>query len=101
MNESGESTTTIGDSSGDKAILDNTSTGTYDILDDSGIDRGSSTASDIKNAGLFEKTGGTGVSTIVPAVTNTGTIEVTAATLYFEGAIIGTGTDTISKRRDA
>ncbi len=28
---------TIGDASGDKAILNNTSTGTYDIADDSGI----------------------------------------------------------------
>ena len=101
VTESGETTMTIGDSSGDKAFLDNTATGTYDILDDSGIDRGSSTASDIKNAGLFEKTGGTGVSTIVPAVTNTGTIEVTAATLYFEGAIIRHGNGHDPKRRDA
>ena len=63
-------TVTIGDSSGDKAFLDNTATGTYDITDDSAIGRGSSTASDIKNAGLFEKTGGTGTSTIAPAVTH-------------------------------
>ncbi len=89
-------TVTIGDSSGDKAILDNTATGTYDIADNSGITRGSSTASDIKNAGLFEKTGGTVTSTIAPAVTNTGTIEVTAGTLDLTGAVTGKGKDTIS-----
>ena len=89
-------TVTIGDSSGDKAFLNNTSTGTYDIADDSGIDRGSSTASYILNAGLFEQTGGTGVSTIVPNVTNNGTIEVTSGTLDFTGRILGTGSDTIS-----
>ncbi len=89
-------TVTIGDASGDKAFLNNTSTGTYDIADDSGIDRGSSTASDILNAGLIEKTGGTGVSTIVPNVTNNGTIEVTSGTLDFKGRISGTGSDTIS-----
>ena len=35
----------IGGANGDKAELDNTSTGIYDIADDSGIKRGSSTAS--------------------------------------------------------
>jgi fibronectin-binding autotransporter adhesin len=95
VNEIGGSAT-IGDASGDKAFLDNTSTGTYDILDDSGINRGSSMASHIENAGLFEKTGGTGVSTIVPRVTNIGTIEVTSGTLDFKGGISGTGSDMIS-----
>ena len=89
-------TVTIGDANGHKAFLDNTSTGTYDITANSGINQGSSTASNIVNAGLFEETGGTSTSTIAPAVTNTGTIEVTAATLDFKGAVTGTGTDTIS-----
>jgi large repetitive protein len=50
------------------------------------------------NAGLFEKTGGTGTSVIAPAVTNTGTIEVTAAsaTLDLQGVVAGTGKDEIS-----
>ena len=82
-------TVTIGDASGDNAILFNTSAATYDILDDSGIGLGASTASTIKNTGLFEKTGvttgGTGTSVIAPAVTNTGTIEVTAGTLDLQG----------------
>ena len=87
---------TVGDSSGAAAILTNETTGVYDIADNSGIGRGSSTASSIANAGLIEKTGGTGTSVIVPAVTNMGTIEVTAGTLDFKGAVSGTGTDTIS-----
>ena len=95
VTESGGSAT-IGDASGDEAILFNTKNAAYDILDNSGIDRGSSTASHIKNAGLFEKTVGTGTSTIVPAVTNTGTIGVASGTLDFKGAISGTGSDTIS-----
>jgi hypothetical protein len=36
------------------------------------------------------------VSAIAPAVTNTGTIEVTAATLDLQGAVAGKGTDEIS-----
>jgi hypothetical protein len=88
-------TVTIGDSSGDKASLDNTATGVYDITGASAIGRGSSTVSDIKNAGLFEQTG-TGTSTIEPAVTNTGTIEVTSGTLDFMGAVTGKGIETIS-----
>jgi len=47
---------TVGESSGATAILDNSSTGTWDIADNSGIGLGSSTASSIDNAGLFEKT---------------------------------------------
>ena len=86
----------IGDSSGDRALFDNTAKGTYDILDNSAVGRGSSTASYIANAGVFEKTGGTGTSTITPAVTNTGTLNVTSGTLDLMGAVTGKGTDTIS-----
>ena len=90
-------TSTIGDAScADEAILYNTPKATYDILDNSGIGLGASTASYINNAGLFEKTGGTGASAIAPAVTNTGTIEVTAATLDVQGAVTGKGSDEIS-----
>jgi fibronectin-binding autotransporter adhesin len=97
--ESGETVTvTIGDSSGDEAELFNSATGTYDIVDDSGIDRGSSTASYIRNAGLFEKTGGTGTSAITPAVANSGTLEAASGTLEFKGAVTGAGTDEISGR---
>ncbi len=100
VTESGGSAT-IGDATGDVAFLDNTSTGTYDIADNSGIGQGSSTASHINNAGLIEKTGGTGTSAITPYVINTGNtattgIEVTAATLDFKEGIYGTGSDTVS-----
>ena len=93
VNQSGS--TTIGDASGDEAFLQNTAAGTYDILDNSGIAVGASPLSNIKNLGLLEKTGGTGTSVIAPVVTNTGTIEVTAATLDFQGAVTGTGSDEI------
>ena len=97
VNESDGSATIGDDASGDEAILFNTSGATYDILDNSGIGQGSSTASYIDNAGLFEKTGGTATSAIAPPVTNTGTIEVAAATLDVQGAVTRTGSDEISR----
>jgi hypothetical protein len=78
------------------AILFNTLTATYDILDNSGIRLGASTASYIHNIGLFEKKGGTATSRIAPAVTNAGTIKVSAGTLDLQGAVTGKGTDEIS-----
>ena len=89
-------TVTIGDASGGKAILNNEKSGIYNITDDSGIGLGSSTTSaikNIKNEGLFEKTGvttgGTGTSVIVPNVNNNGTIEVTSGTLDLQGGYPG------------
>ena len=89
---------TIGDASGDEAILYNTPKATYDILDNSGIGLGASTASYIDNAGLFEKTGRDGRrARSRPHVTNTGTIEVTAGDARFQrGGIPGRGSDMIS-----
>ena len=89
VNESGGSATIGDDASGDEAILFNTSAATYDILDNSGIGLGASTASYIKNAGLFEKTGGTATSAIAPPVTNTGTIEVSCGNARFAGEVPG------------
>jgi hypothetical protein len=95
VNQSGGSVT-LGDTiPADEAILYNTPKAIYDILDNSGIGLGASTASYISNAGLFEKTGGAGTSVITPSVTNTGTIEVTAATLDVQGAVTGTGSDKV------
>ena len=52
---------TIGDAvATDKAELINAAAGTWDIADNSGIAVGADAASFIANAGLFEKTGGTG-----------------------------------------
>ena len=70
--------TTIGDAAGDIADLTNSASGTYDITNDTGIARGPSTASLFTNSGLFEKTGGTGTSSVQADLTSTGTI--TAAT---------------------
>ena len=95
LTESGGSTT-LGDAAGEVARLTIASTGTWDILDDSGIARGKSTASAITNSGLLEKTGGTGTSVVAPKVTNNGTVIVSSGTLDLKGAVTGTGTDTIS-----
>ena len=40
----------------------------------------------IANAGLFEKTGGTGTSTVAPAIVNTGEILAASGTLDFKDA---------------
>jgi hypothetical protein len=95
LTESGGSTT-LGDAAGDVAKLAIASTGTWDIQDDSGIARGSSTASAITNHGILEKTGGTDASVITPKVTNDGTVLVSSGTLDLTGAVTGKGTDTIS-----
>ena len=89
-------TVTVGDASGAAAILFNAAPGTYDIADDSGVARGTSTASRIVNSGLFEKTGGTATSVIAPNFVNGNGVSVSSGTLDFAGAVTGTGTDTIS-----
>ena len=104
VSESGGSAT-LGDSSGNLARLNIASTGTWDFLDDSGINRGTSTSSAIINSGLLEKTGGAGTSVIAPIVTNNGVntggaavnagILVSSGALDFKGTVQGTGTDTI------
>jgi hypothetical protein len=83
---------TVGD--GAAALLDNA--GTYDILDNSGIDLGASGSSLITNSGLFEKTGGTGTSVVTSAIDNTGTIEVSSGTLDLQGSLTGAGKDKVS-----
>ncbi len=89
-------TVTVGDSAGNVATLFNAATGIYDITDNSGIARGTSTASLFANNGLFEKTGGTGTSVIAPRFYNGHAVSVSSGTLDFTGAVTGTGTDTIS-----
>ncbi len=88
-------TVTDGDAAGDIAEIRIASTGTWDITDASGIALGTSTASTIVNDGLFEKTAGTGESTIAPAFDNAHNLIVSAGTLDLTGAVTGTGTDTI------
>lgn len=86
---------TLGDSSGAAAMLAIASTATWDITDNSGVARGASTASEILNAGLFEKTGGTAASAIAPAIVNSGVISATSGTLDLKGVLTGTGKDQI------
>ena len=88
--------TTLGDPAGDLAQLVIASTGSWDILDDSGIGLGGSPSSLISNSGLFEKTGGSGTSAIAPQLLNKGSVLVSSGTLDLEGAVSGNGTDTIS-----
>jgi hypothetical protein len=70
-------------------------TGSYDIQDDSGIALGLLPSSSVSDAGLFEKTGGAGISAIAPEFANSGKVLVSSGTLDFRNAMTGTGTDTI------
>ncbi len=63
----------------------------YDFTNDSGINAVGS-GDKITNAGLFEKTAGTGTSTITAAFSSSGTVEVTSGTLVFTGGFSSTGT---------
>ncbi len=89
----------IGDNAGQTATITNAAGAVFDLTTDTAglIDYSTSTGS-FANAGLLEKTGGTGVSEIDATVTNTGTIAVTSGTLEFDGGgsfggkITGSGT---------
>jgi hypothetical protein len=82
-------TVTLGDAAG-TASLAIASSGIWDITANGGIT--GTGASTITNAGLFEKTKGTGASTISAAFSNTGTLEVTSGSLVFTGGFINSGT---------
>jgi len=82
---------TLGDAKGATAVLSNSSTGTYDLDDDFGVDVDHATASYIANAGLFEKTGGAGVSLVAAGIVNTGRIVAQSGTLDLQGALSGAG----------
>ena len=86
---------TVGDAAGNVAELLNASTGTWDITDNSSINLGLSAASSTTNDGLFEKTGGTGTSMVESSFANAHNLLVSSGTLDFQGAVSGTGTDTI------
>jgi hypothetical protein len=50
----------------------------------------------VNNAGTFEKTGSATISTISVAFNNTGTVSVQAGMLDLDGAVTGTGAETVS-----
>jgi hypothetical protein len=94
---------TVGDSSGGTASLTNQAGAVFDLTDDyAAVDNADSYpffgSATFDNAGLLEKTGGTGTSTIDPTLTSTGTVEVDSGTLELDGggsldgAISGAGT---------
>jgi hypothetical protein len=80
-------------------LLNNSIDGTYNLTGDGGLASGFYTNSGgsfngigsgtVNNVGLFEKTGGTGISTIAStiALNNTGTVEVDSGTLSFQGSV--------------
>ncbi len=83
---------TIGDSSGKTGSIASTSSGIWDITGDVGIAPIAGGSGSFANAGLLEKTAGTGISTIGLAVTNSKTIDAASGTLDLSGAVTGTGT---------
>ncbi|RBP18412.1 hypothetical protein DFR50_101360, partial [Roseiarcus fermentans] len=93
LTESGGSVT-LGDAAGDVASLVNASTGTWNIIDNSGIALGASPSSMIVNNGLFEKTGA-GTSAIAATFDDAHSLLVSSGTLDFQGAVTGTGAATI------
>jgi fibronectin-binding autotransporter adhesin len=84
----------VGDGSANAARVSIASTGTYDLVADNiDVTRGASAASTLVNAGLFEKTAGTGTSDVSVDFVNNGTITVTSGTLEFvKGTLTNNGT---------
>jgi hypothetical protein len=78
----------------DNARMLITTGSTYNITDDSDI--ATTNLAWFSNRGLFEKTGGPGISDIAPRVINDGAIELSSGILDFEGVVKGTGTATIA-----
>ncbi len=78
-------TSTIGDNSADAAEIVNEAKGTYNIVDDSGINIGASVGSKFINEGLVMVTAGSGTSTINAAFTSTGTLDIATGTAQFNG----------------
>jgi hypothetical protein len=88
LNQSGVSATLDG-----SAILVNGAKGIYDILDNTGVQLGQSGLGDISNSGLFEKTGGAGISVIAATIANDkGMVKVASGELDLQGALTGQGT---------
>ena len=80
---------TLGTAASDASVLRITAGATYNILAD--VDLASGAAAAILNAGVFEKTGLNGASTIGAGFTNTGTIAVASGKVALAGANTGIG----------
>jgi hypothetical protein len=73
----------------DTAILDIAAASTFDLVVDAGVAADGNVI--VNNAGVLEKTSGSGTSTIAAAVDNTASIAVTAGTLAFAGNLANDG----------
>lgn len=78
-------TLTIGNNVATNTTFKNNAAGIYNLTGNAGIALGAYKASSFQNAGLLEKTGGTGVSRIAIGVASTGTVTVATQTLEFDG----------------
>jgi hypothetical protein len=85
----------LGNSGGGSGTLTVQAGSVFDINANVGIAIAAGGKGVLTNAGTLEKTAGTGLSLITPAIANTGTIGVTAGTLTLQGAISGAGSETI------
>lgn len=76
------------------ATISNLNTGTFDLTTDCDISYYSGSSGPIYNAGLFRKSGGSGISTVGAEFHNAGTIEVQTGTLrlsrggHYHGALL-------------
>ena len=90
---------TIGDSSGETALINNEAGATWTISDTSGLLQGTGAGSHFYNAGLFQKTLGSGIALITADFISVGTIasaangdiEFDGATSRLSGTYIGAG----------
>ncbi|HTA56525.1 MAG TPA: Ig-like domain-containing protein, partial [Candidatus Baltobacteraceae bacterium] len=67
------------------AVINNPANGVWNYVNDSSLVFGGGATSAFNNAGKFEKTGGTGTSTISVNFNNTGTVLGNSATMAFTG----------------
>ena len=72
----------------------NAATGTYDLQSDAAIGQG---GYDFFNKGFFQKSAGTGTSTMTCALTNTGTISVYSGTLDFSSNVNDVSNSTLTE----
>ena len=89
---------TVGDATSAAALVYILAGDSWQITNDSGLTRGTASGSVIHNAGLFEKSGGTGVSVIGVKIVNTGQVEAASGVLDLAQFISGTGTLAIDDR---
>jgi hypothetical protein len=84
---------TIGDGvTADKALFVNEAGGVFDLSGAAAdIATGVSASNELENAGLLERTGAIGISTIAPRLVNAGTIEAATGTIDITGIVSGTG----------